>query len=183
MKIAIILGSVRENRRSTSVADFLALSLNSNEGVEVDLLDLKKYSFPVMTERFRNLENPPKGMADFSKSLINSDGILIISPEYNGSFSGVLKNTLDYFKKEYYKKPLGVVTVSSGSWGGINASHHLLSWALHVKAIPSPFKLMVQNVDSLFDGDGKLLDEDFTLRSEKFLTEFLWLVRSISTKV
>ncbi len=182
MKIAIILGSVRENRRSVNVAKLLNELLKKRGGVEVELLDLKEYSFPVMEERLRFLKNPPDGMIDFSATLDSADGIIIVSPEYNGSFSGVLKNTLDYFKDEYFKKAVGVVTVSSGSLGGVNASHHLLSWALHVKAIPSPFKLMVQNVDDLFNEDGELSDNDLGDRSEKFLKEFLWLTESLSIK-
>ncbi len=182
MKIAIILGSIRENRRSIDVAKLLDGLLKNRVGIEVELLDLKEYSFPVMEERFRFLENPPEGMAEFSKIIGDADGIILVSPEYNGSFSGVLKNALDYFKDEYFKKAVGVVTVSSGLFGGVNASHHLLSWALHVKAIPSPFKLMVQNVDSLFNVNGELTDIDFGDSSEKFLNDFLWLVESLSKK-
>ncbi len=180
MKIAIILGSVRKNRKSSQVGVYLKNLLDNRDGVVPKLLDLVEFPFPVMEERFRNLTHPPAGMVEFSRTLEEADGIVIITPEYNGSYSGALKNTLDYFKQEYVKKPMGIVTVSSGIWGGVNASHHLLAWVLHVEAIPSPFKLMVQNINSLFNNKGELTDPDFEARAEKFLDEFLWLTTAIS---
>jgi azobenzene reductase len=180
MKIAIILGSVRKNRKSSRVGMYLKTLLDIENKAEAELLDLMEYPFPVMEERFRNLTNPPKGMAEFSRIMAEADGIMIVTPEYNGSYSGALKNTLDYFKFEYMKKPMGIVTVSDGIWGGINASHHLMAWALHVKAIPSPFKLMVQNISLLFDENGELTDPGFEGRAKKFLNEFLWLTNAIS---
>lgn len=182
MKIAIILGSIRRNRKSIHVAVYLQKLLRGIDGIDPVLLDLRDYSFPVMEERFRFLDNPPEGMAEFSQHLKSADGIIMVSPEYNGSYSGALKNTLDYFKQEYHKKPMGVVTVSDGQWGGINASHHLLLWILHVKAVASPFKLMVQNVSALFNDEGLLLNEEFSLLARDFLDEFLWLTKSISGK-
>jgi len=182
MKIAIILGSVREDRKSDKVATYLMRLLEKQFEVETIMLDLLDYSFPVMKERFRLLENPSESMSEFSTILNQSDGIIIVTPEYNGSYSGALKNTLDYYKQEYVRKPMGVVTVSSGSWGGINASHHLLSWILHVKAIPSPYKLMIQNVNSVFKDNNELLDEKFEGKASDFLKEFIWLTGAISRK-
>jgi NAD(P)H-dependent FMN reductase len=181
MKITIILGSIRKNRKSGHVAYHLKKLVGDVEGVDAQLLDLRDYPFPVLEERYRFLENPPEYMKEFSRKMSESDGIIIVTPEYNGSYSGALKNALDYFKPEYHKKPMGVVTVSDGQWGGINASHHLLSWILHVKAIPSPFKLMVQNAGDVFDGDGNLTDEKFDSRAGKFIDEFLWLSKSIAS--
>ena len=180
MKITIILGSIRKKRRSGHVAYHLKKLIDGIEGVESQMLDLRNYPFPVMEERYRFLDNPPEYMKDFSRTMSESDGIIIVTPEYNGSYSGALKNALDYFKPEYHKKPIGVVTVSDGQWGGINASHHLQSWVLHVKAIPSPFKLMVKNAGDIFDEEGKLTDDKFDSRAEKFIDEFLWLTKSIS---
>lgn len=182
MKITIILGSIRKNRRSGYVANHLKNLLFEMEGVDVQFLDLIDYPFPVMEERYRFLENPPEFMKEFSRKMSESDGIIIVTPEYNGSYSGALKNALDYFKPEYHKKPMGVVTVSDGQWGGINASHHLFAWMLHVKAIPSPFKLMVKNAGDLFDEKGNLTDEKFNPRAANFIDEFLWLCKSISGK-
>ena len=182
MKITIILGSIRKNRRSGSVAFHLKKLLEQEYATEAVMLDLRDYPFPVMEERYRLLDNPPSFMEEFSRHLSDSDGIIIVTPEYNGSYSGALKNALDYFKPEYHKKPMGVVTVSDGQWGGINASHHLQAWMLHVKAVPSPFKLMVQNASSVFDDEGQLKDPALNGKAEKFLEEFFWLTKSISGK-
>jgi NAD(P)H-dependent FMN reductase len=71
--------------------------------------------------------------------------------------AGSLKNTLDYFRKEFERKPMTAVTVSSGSFGGTNALHQLWFWMLYVGAIVSPTKLLVSHVNEAFDEDGNVV--------------------------
>lgn len=180
MKFSIISGSVRTNRQSHQVSQYLESLLKDRQDHEVELLDLIDYQFPIMEERLRMTDDPDPLWVQFSKTVNESDGIVIVSPEYNGSYPGVLKNVLDYLKDEYFKKTFGIVTVSSGHMGGINASHHLESWVLHVKGYPSPFKLMVPNIDDLFNERGEPREATFVKQAGKFLDEFLWLTQAIS---
>ena len=180
MKTAIILGSVRLNRQSAKVASYLARRVRELSEAEVDLMDLKDYGFPVMEERLRMLKEPVPGLQGFSDRLMQADGIMIVSPEYNGSYPGALKNLLDYFKAEYQKKVFALVTVSSGQWGGINASHHLESWVTHVKGYLSPYKLMVPFVEELFDPDGLPLNPSFVRQADQVIEEWLWLTQTVA---
>ena len=100
MKIAIIVGSIRLNRQSIKVGKYLS-GLLDRMNVNHTLLDLIDYPFPVMEERFRFLDEPAEWMTSFGNTLDEADGIIIVTPEYNGSYSGALKNALDYFKPEY----------------------------------------------------------------------------------
>lgn len=183
MKIVIVNGSVRTGRYSIHVSVYLKEILAEMEGVDVEFLDIKEFDFPVMEERMRFLDSVPDNMQDFSKALFEADGIILVSPEYNGSYSGALKNTLDYFKAEYERKPMALVTVSGGRMGGANAMHHLQAWAIHVKGIVSPYKLYVDYVDKKFDKNGSLLTKDFERPVKSFLDKFLWLTEAVRNHI
>jgi NAD(P)H-dependent FMN reductase len=91
-----------------------------------------------------------------------------------------LKNTLDYFYKEYSKKPIGVVMVSGGARGGINASHDLQKQILGLGAFPMPYKLLVANVGKAFDEKGNPVEESLKNSFQKFANELLWLTKGIN---
>lgn len=179
MKIAIINGSSRQGQKSILVSRFLHHRLTSL-GTVTSLLDVASYNFPVMEERLRFLTEPPAGMVEFSQKMQEAQGLILVTPEYNGSYSGALKNTLDYFKAEYERKVFGLVTVSNGRMGGANAMHHLQAWAIHVKGIVSPYKLYVDEVENQFDESGNLLQGSLEKKLDPFLTSFLWLTQAIS---
>lgn len=179
MKFVLINGSSRKGRKSIHVSRFIASLIEKQGNHSCDLLDVAEYKFPIMEERLRFLEELPEGMREFSDKLSAADGIIIVSPEYNGSYPGVLKNTLDYFKPEYEQKPMALVTVSEGRMGGANAMHHLQAWAIHVKGILSPYKLYVSRVDEKFNPDGQLIQGEFAKSAELFLSHFYWLAAAI----
>ncbi len=180
MKIAIINGSVRTGRYSIHVSRFLKEILEKDSNVQVEMLDILDYNFPVMQERMQYLEDIPAGMQSFSDKMNKADGIILVSPEYNGSYSGSLKNTLDYFRAEYERKPMGLVTVSGGKMGGANAMHHLQAWVIHVKGIVSPYKLFVDFVDKKFSKNGTLQTPEFERSVKSFLNNFKWLTTAIA---
>ncbi len=179
-KISIISGSARLGRQTPKAVNQLSKILENNERVEkVTILDVLDYNFPVMEERRGKNPNPPARLDEFGDILDQSDALVFASPEYNGSFSGALKNTLDYFYKEYKKKPIGVMMVSGGARGGINASHDLQKYILSLGAFPMPYKLLVANVSKVFDEKGMLSDERLEKSFQKFTDELLWLTEGI----
>lgn len=179
MKIAIVSGSTRIGRASHSIALYLEEKLKE-KGIETIMLDLLEYSFPVFDERLTHLENPHAGLKDFSEKLNQADAIVFVTPEYNGSLPGSFKNSLDYFRTEFIKKPMGAVTVSSGPFGGINAYHQLLFWMSYVGGIPSPTKLLISDVNNAFDENGNPT-ERIQRNGDKFIEELLWLANKINT--
>ncbi len=179
MKIVIVNGSARIGRKSYWVSKYLYELLSQAEGIDCQLLDVKEYDFPIMEERMKYLESVPDEMKKFSHYLMEANGIILVTPEYNGSYSGALKNTLDYFKPEYVKKAFALVTVSAGKLGGANAMQHLQAWVLHVKGVVSPFKLFVGEVEEKFDDDGQLTDPSFPVKVQPFLKEFFWLTHAL----
>lgn len=175
--LTILSGSNRLGRQTPKVADFVKKQLLESKKVsKVNILDLADYKFPVMEERIGLNPNPPDRLDEFSGILKNSDAIIFISPEYNGSFSGALKNTIDYFKKEFRRKPIGIVTLSAGMYGGINAYHDLQKLILALGAIPVPAKLLVSNVQEVFN-DNNLIGLKKPAKS--FIEELLWLTEAV----
>lgn len=183
MKICVISGSNRIGRKSHSIAENIAEQLKTKEGVStVEVLDVKEYGFPVLDERLSFLDEPHEGLKAFSDHLFSCDGLIVVTPEYNGGIAGTLKNTLDYFRKEFARKPMAAVTVSAGGFGGANALHQLWFWMSYVGGIVSPTKLLVSHVGEVFDENGEVKMDRYARNSEKMIEDFLWLVGKIVEK-
>lgn len=180
-KIAIVSGSARLGRQTPKAVNYLAKVLTSNENVsEVKILDVLDYNFPIMEERRGKHPNPPARLDEFGDIVEQADALVFSSPEYNGSYTGALKNTLDYFYKEYSKKPIGAMMVSAGARGGINASHDLQKYILGLGAFPMPYKLLVSGVYSAFDEEGNAVEDNLKNSFQKFADELLWLTKGIN---
>src|SRR5215831_3923421 len=103
--IPIILGSIRRNRESIKVARLVMRRLQQRPSVETELLDLKELDLPMMEERLRFRDDAGPNILEFSAKIARATSILIVTPEYSGSYPGVLKNALDYLRPEYRRKP------------------------------------------------------------------------------
>lgn len=181
LKVTIVSGTKRIGRLTPKVGQYLEkLFTESSKVSEVNLLDIAEYDFPVMEERRGRLDNPPPGLDAFGDALDRADAIVFVSPEYNGSYAGAFKNTIDYFRKEFSKKPIGVVTVSSGRLGGVNASHDLQKLILALGGYAMPKKLMVSKVGEVFNDNGEVTDAHFEKSAPAFAEELLWLAEAVA---
>jgi NAD(P)H-dependent FMN reductase len=180
MQIVVVSGSARPQRQSHQVA-LAVVSKLEEKGHTVKLLDVRELNFPLLENIFAKTENPPENMKEASAAIAQSKGIILVSPEYNGSYSGAIKNTLDYFYKEYEHKVFGIISVSGGMLGGVNAAKGLQQFALKVNGIVAPNFLLTPKVQTLFQ-DGKLTDAAYTDRLNKFLTDFLRLTQLMATE-
>jgi NAD(P)H-dependent FMN reductase len=124
----------------------------------------------------------PEGLAAIQQLLDSADAMIFLSPEYHGSYSGALKNALDYFWKEFARKPIGVVAVASGKFGGINASTDMQQLVLSLGGFPMPFKLLIPTVQHVFDEEGKLIDEFLSKSFDKFVHEYAWFAEAIADR-
>jgi len=124
-KIAIIIGSTRPGRNGESVGKWIYEQSKKRNDAAFELVDLVDYNLPLLDEPY------PAGMQQYSKdhtkkwaAKINEfDGYIIVTPEYNHSTSGALKNAIDYLNAEWANKAAGFV--SYGSSGGARAVEHL----------------------------------------------------------
>ena len=99
-------------------------------------------------------DDPPPGLVRFSEAVRAADAVVVVSPEYNGSIPGVLKNALDYIYGEWFRKPVGIVTVSAGGFGGVQVHNHLQLLFLRLKALPVA-GMHVSRVSGSFGEDGE----------------------------
>ena len=172
----VLLGSVRRGRQSIKVARFAARRL-TERGNQAQILDLADYDFPVMEERLHVLDDPPPGMKDFSETLRSADAVVVITPEYNGGIPGALKNTLDYFYGEWEKKPVGVVSVSAGGFGGVQAQSQIQLLLLKVKALPVA-AMAVSNVGRSFEDDGTPTEPHYEKGFARFGDTLEWYAQA-----
>ncbi len=180
--IPIIVGSTRRDRQSIKVARFVLKRLQQREGVTTELLDLLDYNFPIMEERLHRRDDPPPRLVEFGDKIGRADSLIIVSPEYNNGYPGVLKNALDYLLPEYERKPVGIVTVSAGGFGGINCLAQLRLVTIGMGAVPIPENLSVSHVHDSFQEDGTPNDVAYEKRATAFLDEVLWFTEAIAAQ-
>lgn len=177
MNIAIISGSARPERQSHQVALEVQRRLDKLN-IANWLWDVKESSLPLLEYTFDTHPDPGDRLKDLKVKLDQTNGFIIVSPEHNGSYPGALKNSMDYFYKEYVNKTFGFITVSSGVIGGMNALKYLQHYALKLNGIVCPQFLITPQVQKLFT-DQKLSDEGYGQRVDKFLNSYLQLSKII----
>ncbi|WP_447950869.1 NADPH-dependent FMN reductase [Chryseobacterium koreense] len=168
-KIGVIIGSLRKdsfNRKITKELIRLASDRLEMEIIEIGNLQLYNQDLD---------ENPPKEWVDFREKIKSKDGILIVSPEYNRTIPGVLKNAIDVGSRPYGKnvwdgKPGAVVTSSMSSLGGLAANHHIRQAFVFVNVpLMQQPEAYIGNVQEIFQEDGKT----FVAETEKILKKFI----------
>lgn len=183
MKLVILTGSVRIGRKSPDVATYLVEAFQqTSETLKINFLDLADYSLPIMQERRGHHPNLPAAAEKLGQQLEEADALVIITPEYNGSYPGVLKNALDYFLDEVSKKPVGVVSVSAGRMGGNLAWRDLTALFLRIGAFVAPARLHVAEVGKVFDEEGKMVSDHLQKSAGRFTKDFLWFADAILSK-
>ena len=178
-RILIISGSPRKESKSARVIKYLSKVLDSQKDFETDILDVRDYPLPVFESVFENFESTPDLYKPLAEKIFHSDAYIIVSPEYNGSYTSALQNLFDHFPRQA-KKVYAIVTATNGSMGGMRASQQLLLFIMALFGIVSPYMLIIPFVDKKFDESGVLLDETFQPKIEYFLDQFKWLVRKIN---
>jgi NAD(P)H-dependent FMN reductase len=179
LQIPIILGSTRRDRQSVKVARFVLQKFSTYPGVKTELIDLQELNLPIMEERLRFRDDPPPGLVEFAGRIDRADGIVIVTPEYNNGYPGVLKNALDYLLPEYERKPFGIATVSAGGFGGIHCLAQLRQIVCALGGFPVPESFAVSKVQDSFDEAGNPKSPSMEGRLKDFLDEVVWFAEAV----
>lgn len=169
LSIPVILGTTRKGRRSAHAARFVHGELVKREGVDSDLIDIAELPLPV-DDAGEEIKDPV-----FSEKMNHADGLVIVTPEYNHSFPGLLKHVLDSCLEEYIHKAAGIVGVSAGPFGGTRVIENFLPVLRELGLMTIFTDVQFGKVHKVFDDSGKLLDEAFVRRTAKFLDELIWM--------
>lgn len=182
MKIEIISGSPRDKSLTRRVARYIHQWLTENSDHEVGLIDLNKWFLPPVQSVFTSIEKTPEEFRPLAKRVFDADAFILVSPEYNGSYSPAMKNLLDHFPKQQHKA-FGIVTASPGAMGGIRAAQQLLLLVPALFGLVSPYLLIVPSVDKKFNEQAELIEPAFESNVHNFISEFLWLAQAVELKV
>ncbi len=169
--IPIILGTARQGRKSEHVARFVFEQTKKRADVETELIDVRELQM--------QLDDAGEQMKDpaFSATIERCDGIILIVPEYNHGYPGLLKHALDMNLKEYIHKAVGICGVSAGPFGGARVIEGLLPVMRELGLVAIFEDVNFGKVGTLFDEQGNLLDQSYVRRVDKFLNELIWMAR------
>jgi NAD(P)H-dependent FMN reductase len=169
--IPVILGTSRQGRRTEYAARFVLEQTKKRADVETELIDVCK--LPLKLDDAGEQMKDPK----FSATVERSDSLIIVTPEYNHGYPGLLKHALDMNLEEYIHKAVGICGVSAGPFGGARVIEALLPVMRELGLVTIFWDVNFGNVQKLFDEQGNLLDQSYVRRLEKFLNELIWMAR------
>ena len=183
-KVAVIVGSLRKESLNRKAA--LALANLAPEGVELEIVEIG--DLPLYDEDVE-AAGSPAAWARFRAQVKASDAVLFVTPEYNRSVPGALKNAIDvgsrpYGASAFAGKPAAVMSLSQGAIGGFGANHHLRQSLvfLDMPVLQQP-EAYVGGAGSLFDANGQIAEEGTRGFSKAFIEAFAaWIERNANPR-
>lgn len=170
--VPVVLGTPRRGRMSEHAARVISAALAGRPSVETELVDVAKLPIPV-DDAGEQAKDPR-----FAELVNRADALVLVVPEYNHGYPGLLKHVLDSNLKEYIHKAVGVVGVSAGVFGGARAIENLLPVLRELGLVTIFWDVNFTSVRRRFDEDGNLVDDSF-LAIDKFVDELLWMAETL----
>lgn len=171
--IPVILGTPRKGRMSEHVGRLLAGEVAKQPGVETELIDICTLPLPT--------DDAGEAIKDggFSHKMDRADGLVIVAPEYNHGYCGLLKHALDSCLKEYIHKAVGIVGVSAGPFGGTRVIQNMLPVMRELGLVTIFWDVNFSTVQNAFNAEGDLIDTSYIRRVDKFLKELIWMSQTL----
>ena len=173
LNIPVLLGTNRKLRKSVFAAKWLVSEMEKRAEIRTRLFDAADFALPhddygqEIKDRF----------PEWRDAIIQADGLVIVTPEYNHGYPGSLKAVLDLLLREYVHKSVAFVGVSAGPWGGTRVIEAMVPMVRELGLAVCFTDLNFPFVQKTFDADGKLLDSAFERRAKDFLDELVWMSR------
>jgi NAD(P)H-dependent FMN reductase len=168
MFIPVILGTARAGRQSEKAARFV-LQKALEAGLESEIIDVRDYRLQATD----NSKESPEAKK-LAEKVLRSDGLIIVSPEYNHGYPGELKMMLDMLFSEFAHKPVGICGVSSGPWGGVRMVEQLREVCLAFHMVPTGEAVHFPKIQELFDDQGQLLGKSQHGQAGRLLREMIF---------
>src|SRR5213083_3165208 len=172
--LPIIIGTPRQGRLTEPAANFVFDEVSKRSDIKTELIDIRK--IPIRVDDAGEALKDPQ----FCATVQRADGLIIVAPEYNHSFPGLLKYVLDTNLKEYIHKAVGVCGVSAGPFGGARMIQSLVPVLRELGLVAIFSDVYFGTAGKLFDpATGKITDAAFAGRLDKFLNELVWMARAL----
>lgn len=175
LNIPLLLGTNRQERQSEHVANWVFGQMQKREEIEPGFFDVRDFDLP---QDHYGTEIGGQFPA-WRDAVIGADAFVIVTPEYNHGYPGVLKSVLDLFLREYVHKAVAFVGVSAGPWGGTRVIEQMVPMVRELGLVPTFTDLNFPKVKDKFDADGNLADTAYETRVNGFLDELIWMASSL----
>lgn len=188
-KILAFAGSLRTESFNKRLIK-LAAKGAEKAGAEVTCIDLRDFPLPIFDQDLEAKEGLPKNAVKLKELFLAHGGLLISSPEYNSSISGVLKNTIDWVSRgDPRDKPLacfdqkvaGLMSASPGALGGLRGLVHVRAILGNIKVLVLPEQIAISKADEAFNADGSLKDSKQQAAVEKIAARVVQLVSKLNS--
>ena len=172
LNIPVLLGTNRKERKSVFVAKWLVEQMEKRPEIRTRLFDVAEFKLP-HDDYGQELKD---SFPEWRDAVIQADGLVIVTPEYNHGYPGSLKAVLDLLLREYVHKSVAFVGVSAGPWGGTRVIEAMVPMCRELGLAVTFADLNFPHVQKTFDDEGKLLDQAaFEPRVKAFLDELVWM--------
>ena len=171
LNIPVLLGSNRKERKSVFPARWLVEQMEKRPEIRTRLFDVADFKLP-QDDYGQGLKD---SFPEWRDAMIQADGLVIVSPEYNHGYPGSLKAVLDLLLPEYIHKSVAFVGVSAGIWGGTRVIEAMVPMCRELGLAVTFTYLNFPLVQATFDDEGKLLDQRYEKLAKEFLDELVWM--------
>lgn len=173
--IQVLLGTNRKDRESENVAKWVVQKMQERDDIDVGFFDVRDFALPADDYGTQIAGLFP----EWREAVIKADGLVIVTPEYNHGYPGVLKTVLDTLLKEYIHKAVAFVGVSAGPWGGTRVIEAMVPMVRELGLAVTFTDLNFPSIASKFDSGGTLLDPAYDKRVKGFLDELVWMAATL----
>ena len=172
--IPLLLGTNRKENKSEHAARWLLGRVEKRSDIETVFLKAQDFKIP-HDNCGEDIKDQFPGYRD---AIIRADGLIIVAPEYNHGYPGILKSILDLLLKEYHHKAVGIVG-TGGTLGGGRMVENLLPVLRELGLIPIFKTMYFMRVGMLFDETGNVADKEYEGRADEFLDELVWMAETL----
>jgi NAD(P)H-dependent FMN reductase len=187
-KLKIIVGSTRETRNADRVAPWVVDRATRHSGFETEVLDLRDWPLPIFAEHMGTLGNfvdPPYSapiVKAWNNKIATAEAFLFITPEYNHSVPGVLKNAIDsvFVSFAFRAKPAAFLGYSVGIAAGTRAVEHLALIAIETELVPMRNTVLIPRIESAFAAGGDPVDPETEIALNIMLDDLDWWAKVLN---
>ncbi|MEO3793400.1 NAD(P)H-dependent oxidoreductase [Nonomuraea sp. B10E15] len=174
LRLAVIVGSVRDGRLGPTVAAWLAGQATARPNLDVDVIDLADAPLGAAGPSMSVPEPVRRALGELTPRLAAADAFVVVTPEYNHSDPAALKNAIDWHNEQFHAKPVAFVSYG-GISGGLRAVEHLRAVFAELHAVTTRDTISFHRAWECFDGNGQPKDpEGPAMAAETLLDQVSW---------
>jgi NAD(P)H-dependent FMN reductase len=181
-KLLVIVGSTRPGRAADLVVPWVTSAARAHDGFDTEVADLRDWPLPMFAEHagtIGDISDPTYSepiVQAWNKRVKQADAFIVVTPEYNHSVPGGLKNAIDtvWLSYGFRNKPVAVVGYSGSIGGGIRAIEHLAHVFIEVEAVPLRNAVVIPFVRTAFGEDGEPVNPELDIRLQVMLDDLAW---------